>query len=85
MTKKSKTSKGRGRKLNGKVSSIQEKTPYEIREAVLRKKFEEDNYDYVMGNISPSRNIHQEFVYVLYGWDELSLQRSNSGTKASTD
>ena len=85
MTKKSKPSKGRGRRLKGKVSTKQEKTPYDIREAALRKKLEKDNYDYVMGYISPSRNVHREFVYALHGWDYPTSQHSDTGTNAATN
>ena len=85
MTKKSKTSKGRGRRLKGKVSTKQEKTPYDIREAALRKKLEKDNYDYVMGNISPSRNVHREFVYALHEWDYPTSHHSDTGTNAATN
>ena len=85
MTKKGKTSKDRGRRLKGTVSTKQENTPYVIQEAALRKKLEEDTYHYVIGNISPSLNIHDEFVYALHRWDYPSSQHSNTGNKASTN
>ena len=74
MAKKNSKSKGRGSKPNRKVSTKMRKTPYDKGYDAINEILRENVYQQCTWNVSPSRNIVQEYADAL---GELSSQHSD--------